>query len=629
MKNILPLYSFFLFVSLLASSLATGQVKQQTIESNIDRVTVFINGAQVTRTAKVNLQTGTTELLFAGISPNIDKQSIQVKGGGNFTILSVIHQNNYFNEQKRTAEISLLERQKTAVVHQMEMDKKMLAVFINEEGMLVKNQQIGGTTSGIKTEDLKTAVDFHRSRMTEVYEKQLEIKDSLQLRDDLIRKIENQLKELHQQKNLSTGEVIVTVTSNTALNASFELSYYVVNAGWYVNYDLRVADILHPVDLALKANVFQHSGEDWNNVHLTISNGDPSENGVAPDLRPWYLRFGMEGYTAGTYKASGPVPGDWNGNMIKGKVVDGTTNEGLAGAMVLVKGTSIGCVTDIDGNYAIRIPVNPQSLVVSYIGYGTQEVPANASVINIIMQEGAVLNEMVIIKGSRAVGNDYYVDGIKTNKGLPLETKESYKPTTFSYDIEVPYTILNNGKVNTIEVKRLDIPAVYEYYTAPKLEKAAFLTAKITDWQSINLLDGEISLFFEGAYLGKSILDTQIATDTLNISLGKDKSIIVDRKPLKDFSKKQFLSNFKTETRGFEITIRNNKQQDIFIEVQDQFPISTNNTITVEEIAYKEAELSPDTKILTWRYSLVSKQEKKHIIQYSVKYPKNEIVILE
>jgi hypothetical protein len=627
MKNILPFYSLLLFTSLLISSYATAQIKKQTVESGIDKVTVFINGAQVTRTAKVNLQTGTTELLFAGISPNIDKQSIQVKGVGSFTILSVIHQNNYFNEQKRTAEISLLERQKTAVVHQMEMDKKMLAVFINEEGMLVKNQQIGSTASGIKTEDLKTAVDFHRSRMTEVYQKQLEIKDSLQLRDDLIRKIENQLKELHQQKDLSTGEVIVTVTANTVINASFELSYYVVNAGWYANYDLRVADILHPVDLALKANVFQHSGEDWNNVHLTISNGDPSENGVAPELQPWYLRFGMEGYAFGTYKASGPVPGAWNGNMITGKVVDGTTNEGLAGATIIVKGTSIGCVTDIDGNYAIRIPTNPQSLMVSYIGYETQEIPANASVINVVMQEGAVLNEMVIIKGSRLASP---INGVKTiDASLPLATTETYKPTTFSYDIEVPYTILNNGKVNTIEVKRLDIPAVYEYYTAPKLEKAAFLTAKITDWQSFNLLDGEISLFFEGAYLGKSILDTQITSDTLNISLGRDKSIIVDRNPIKDFSKKQFLSNFKTETRGFEITIRNNKQQDIFIEVQDQFPVSTNNTITVEEIAFKEAELSPDTKILTWRYSLASKQEKKHIIQYSVKYPKNEIVILE
>ena len=60
-------------------------------------------------------------------------------------------------------------------------------------------------------------------------------------------------------------------------------------------------------------------------------------------------------------------------------------------------------------------------------------------------------------------------------------------------------------------------------------------TGKVTNWEELNLFDGELNLFFEGAYLGKSLLDLQSASDTLDISLGKDKGIVIQRKKLKEF----------------------------------------------------------------------------------------------
>jgi uncharacterized protein (TIGR02231 family) len=155
------------------------------------------------------------------------------------------------------------------------------------------------------------------------------------------------------------------------------------------------------------------------------------------------------------------------------------------------------------------------------------------------------------------------------------------------------------------------------------------LKAEITDWQDFNLLDGEANLFFEGAFLGKTIFDLENAGDTLKLFLGKDKGVSVERKTLKEFRKKQFLGFSVTDNRAYEILVRNNKKQSIKIVIQDQFPVSENKEIEVDNKESQGASLNPDTQILTWTAEIAPKEEKKFLLKYSVKYPKNKIVVLD
>ena len=624
MKRTIALYLFSFIVFCGEQTIAQG--KKQNVSSKIEQVTVFTSGAQVSRKAKVNLQAGKTELVFSGISPNIDVQSIQVKGFGNFTILSVIHQTNYLNEQKRREETSTLENQQASLKAKLRVEKSMLAVFKNEEIILTKNQSIGGSNTGVKTTDLKEAVDFQRNRLSEVLMKQIEYEKTIQKIDSSIRTIDYQLRALNNNKEYATSDILVTVSAKEIGSSSFDVSYFVKNAGWFATYDLRVKDISNPIDLSLKANVYQSSGEDWKDVKLTISNGDPTESGIAPNLEPWYLRFGEIKSMA----FSSPVIN--NANEISGKVTERGTNLPLPSVTISVKGTTIGTTTDSDGNFSLKLPENAQYLVFNSIGYKKQEAYINGKKINVALEEdNPALNEVVVVGYGvqRKMNMTGAVSTISAAPSAPLVATEKYQPTTLTFEIEVPYTILNDGKMYSVDIKNQTVPALYEYFAVPKLEKDVFLTAKLIDWQDLNLLEGEVNLYLEGAYLGKSILDVRHAGDTLNISLGRDKGIIIERKRLKEFSTKQFLSNYKNENRGFEISVRNNKQQSINIVIQDQFPISTTKEITVEEQEYKDATLDKESKILTWKYQLPAKQEKKHILKYSVKYPKNQEINLE
>ena len=142
-------------------------------------------------------------------------------------------------------------------------------------------------------------------------------------------------------------------------------------------------------------------------------------------------------------------------------------------------------------------------------------------------------------------------------------------------------------------------------------------------------MEGELNLFFEGAFLGKSILDLRKASDTLEISLGRDKGIVIERKNLKEFSSKQFLSNYKTESRAYQITVKNNKSLPIKLTLQDHFPISTNKEVTIDNQEAKDAQIDEKTQLITWKLNLASRTEKAQTFKYTVKYPKREVVILD
>ena len=60
---------------------------------------------------------------------------------------------------------------------------------------------------------------------------------------------------------------------------------------------------------------------------------------------------------------------------ISGTVSDRSTNETLPGASVMIKGTSIGSITDLDGKFSLKAPGGDNVLVISYVGYETVEMP--------------------------------------------------------------------------------------------------------------------------------------------------------------------------------------------------------------------------------------------------------------
>jgi uncharacterized protein (TIGR02231 family) len=205
-------------------------------------------------------------------------------------------------------------------------------------------------------------------------------------------------------------------------------------------------------------------------------------------------------------------------------------------------------------------------------------------------------------------------------------TTVSENQLNISFDIDIPYDILSNGKVHSVLLKEIKLPASYKYYAVPKVEKDAFLLAEIADYSKYNLLRGEANIIFEGMYVGKTFIEPSQTSDILSLSMGRDKKVTIKREKVVDQSGTKFLSSKKEQTFTFDITVRNNKKEAIGMLLKDQYPLSSNKDIEVELLQSDNAKVNLETGILTWQLHMKPNETKKIRISYKVRYPKDQVI---
>ncbi len=620
-----------LIISLLPHILLQAQVRKVPAETAIQAVTVFSSGAQIQRTATVAVQPGRSEIQFTNLSNQLDAQSVQLKADAAITLLSVQAVKDFFGERKVEQEEKALLEKQAGLKDKMDADLKLLEVYKQEEAMLIKNQAIGGST-GVKAAELQAALDLHRQRLTELYQKQLETTKRVQAAQQEWERTRMQISEMGKKRDSVHNSVVALIESKETRSIRFTLTYTVKDAGWYATYDVRVAEVGKPIDLTMTANVFQRSGETWKDVALLLSTGNPTDNATPSQLQPWQLNF----YDPSTawMRNQRVQPGVAMGRVTNNK------NEPVAGATVQVRSGS-STITDANGFFKLQnLPVQAVA-VVSAVGFESKSIAIKPGYFNIQLNEQQnALDEVVVVGyGTQNAALEGRVAGAQLKRAVAAPAKQEelqtvavttdYKPTTTVYAIEDKYTLETDGKTTIIPIRKLAVPALFEYYAAPKLDPAAFLTAKITSWQELDLQPGEASLFFEGTYLGKTYLDLANAGDTLGLALGKDNGIRVQRKLVKEFTAKRLIGANRTETKAFEITVRNNKRIPITVIVEDQFPVSVNKEIEVDEQKAPDAQWDRETGLLTWNVSLAPSEEKKLTSSYRVRYPKDRKVVLD
>ncbi|HUM50946.1 MAG TPA: DUF4139 domain-containing protein [Chitinophagales bacterium] len=619
------------FCNIIALLFTLNSFAENNTNSTAKEVVLYPQGAQVTRMAKVELKKGKNEIVIANLSPFMNTSSIQVNGNGNFTIASVAHKYNFLEEEQKKNQLTNLKARVDSLENEINIQNAYLTVAIEQENMLIKNQSIGGANVGVKTMDLKEAVEYQKQKMTELELEQVKLNSKITSLTLLKDKFEKQATATKSLSTKTTSDIVITINSNESINTELKISYFVSEAKWLPYYDVKVKNINSPIDFSYKAKISQSTGEEWKDVMLTLSTSEPKLTAQKPYLQKWNLR--LNDYSNNNYYTSNlDVSGLPQYNFVQGKVNDASTGEALIGVNVTLKGTTIGTVTDIDGNYALEIPNGAKILVFSYVGYSNIEKPIASSIVNTVLAEDGMRLEEVVITSSKrkkrfatsSYNNEYEKDG--TNA---VETEETYTPIDVNFNIKTPYTIISDGKINSVDINSYDVPATYKYYAIPKLDKSAFLTAFLSNWTDLNLLPGEANLYFENTYVGKSVINPDITEDTLEISLGRDKNVIVKRELVKDFSKKQLIGSNKIVNKSWEISIKNNKKQPIEIIVQDQFPISTQKEISVEQVEKSNAELDEETGILKWKLFIESTIEKKVQLKYAVKYPKGDYLKLE
>ncbi len=533
-RTLLLACSFALFTA------ARCGTDEKAIPSRITSAKVFLQGAQVTRTASTGIATGASTIVFTGLAQALDPQSIQVTGKGGYTILSVNHRVNHLSESPLKKELEDLTTLEKKLVGELNSQTATKQVWEQEEQLLLKNTDIAGQQQGVTAAQLQAVNDYVRERLRMVKNGVLVQNDKIAALNEELNKVRQQMQQLRAQAPRPTSEVVVEITSSTAVSATFTLDYFVQHATWTPAYDLRATSVGKPIQLLMKAEVTNNTGEDWDKVELSLSSGNPTQGGVMPALHPWVL------YT------HRPAP----------------------------RASRTRAKTD---------------------AYSSDQVET------LSVKEYQISSDAV--------------------RFAPVRSQQ--QATTVEFTISTPFTVPSDASPRTIGVQEHELTASYKHYATPKLDKDAFLYARTTGWEDLNLLSGEANVFFEGTYVGKSYLELDVPKDTLDISLGRDKGVVVERVKRKSGNNKALIGGNRTLAVGWDLTVRNTKGTAIDLEIRDQYPLSPQSEIEVKLTEKGGATVDDKTGLLIWNLSVAPKETKKLGFAYTVKHPKDMPVVVE
>ncbi len=193
------------------------------------------------------------------------------------------------------------------------------------------------------------------------------------------------------------------------------------------------------------------------------------------------------------------------------------------------------------------------------------------------------------------------------------------------FEIEDTHSIASGNEPYIVDVADYELPATFQHYCVPKVDKGVFILAKVTAWDNFDLIDGLANVYYQKAYVGQLHITNQGLKDTLRLSLGRDSKVLVSRTQIKDEHFEKSMRNNAKETMSYEIIVKNNRQEPINIEIQDQVPVSNDEHIEIKVLETSDAIVDKYGK-LVWKHWLQPTQDKRNTVSFSVKYPKGREV---
>ncbi|MDF1672860.1 MAG: DUF4139 domain-containing protein [Vicingaceae bacterium] len=530
-----------------------------TVNSKIKNVTVFLNGAQIFRKASVNLKKGVTEIVFDSISSSINANSIQVKGKGNYTILETKYK--YFQPTSSTIPPAIPKNILDKIQHtqdsldfvnfDLEEVKYKKDVLELEKQLLVGNKSMKSDSLAL----LKDAMSFFRAKYNDINATLIKVKKQ----EYQLNKTKNRLQTRLNKINTNNAQkykakpsypryqIVVTVSANDPTPGVLDVNYLVANASWTPKYDLRASGVNEPIELTYKANVYQNSGENWDNVKLKLSTNNPNKSKVKPVLPIWYLNYYSPNYGYNNRKSK-------------------------SGMAIIQRSTEAAKSLDDYSEKEEELPI--------------------------------------------ATTSAYYAS---MNENL----------TNIEFDLGIAYSIPSDGQNHLVAVKNEKLDAKYQYYMVPKLDKDAFLVADVRGFEGLSLLPASANIYFEGTFIGETMLNPDVMGDSLALTLGRDERISIRRKLVKEEKKDKFLADKQLKYFTYELEVKNHRPNNVDIIIEDHIPVPNNEDIKVGLLSYGKADYIEKTGMLSWKFTLPSKQNKKMEFKYSVEYNKDKQIALK
>lgn len=269
-----------------------------TALSHIDKVTVFPQGAEVTRIAEARVGQGEHTLIFDGLPAELSPETLRVEGvgGARLEIGSVDSKIVFLptdtldeNRKRIEKDIESLNDERAALdqtIGDAEYQKSLMQQLASAT-LTQKPQE--GSTRILDAQGLGGVLDLVGTRLAGLGKTILDARTRQREIDRLVEDLNKKLADLAPRED-QRMRVSVHLSAPAETQGTFRLSYRVQNAGWQPIYDARLGEMGKDgkarIEIVRRADVMQATAESWDNVALTLSTARPMGATAAPDLAP-------------------------------------------------------------------------------------------------------------------------------------------------------------------------------------------------------------------------------------------------------------------------------------------------------------------------------------------------------
>lgn len=554
-------------------SLSYGQESYTIADANIDSVRLYLDGAEVFRSEDIVLKPGRNEFVFTGISSKIYPKSIQMTTGTDqVEVLSITSKTNFLDRRKENPRTIRLKDSVEVLRTRIEgLDDEMEA-YGEEKSFLISNRDFKGEDHTLSVAELQEIGTYFRKRILKINQEVSRLKREGTALYQRLFDLKLMLRELNAGET-PTAEVNIVLKAERPIKTDLVLRYVVSDAGWAPVYDLESGDLSGPVTLRYRARAYNNTGVDWKQVRMTMTTLDPLESATQPRLAVWNLDQ--------------------------------------------MSSSDIGSIANLSYNN-----LNESDDNMNYYDQIQQSLSTEQSRRQSDFQ--SILGED--FRAEIDFETDLYRKfRDREMNELKLEQKEFVIPDfNIDFPIKDLVTLPSDLKPYSFEIGEYQLQATYKYFAVPKKDKDAFLLAQIVGWEELDLISGPVNIYNGRRFLGQSEIDIRTLTDTLSVSLGRDKDVVVTRVKVAGKNRRVLLGGTQKMTVAYNISVANHTGQDIEIEVQDQLPITMDKEVAVIADELGGADHLEKIGTVRWQLQVPAGNIATREFGFTIKYPKNK-----
>lgn len=297
----------FLIVTLVLP--VTSFAKEIETDSELTAATVYTNRATLTRQAVVDVPAGASTVVFKGLPANIMVDSLRTEGSAAAEVVfgALSHKRvvesdlTVPREKELNAQIEALQDKRKMVVAE-KTGLNAMQSFVQQLGKHAgnrKNEEIADFN--LKPEEWKLAMETIKSNMSDIHKGYAELDIQIRQIDREIQKLRSEMNQMRTGQR-STYQVSIPLEASEPTSLAIDLIYQIPGASWRPLYDARLDTETGALTLVQYGAVRQNSGEDWNDVKLTLSTAQPHRGAGLPALSPMWVNVwqgGPGGYGRG------------------------------------------------------------------------------------------------------------------------------------------------------------------------------------------------------------------------------------------------------------------------------------------------------------------------------------------